>query len=321
MPLTLLAALTSAAFAALLLGPWQRGAQRWGLVDDPGRRKIHRESIPLAGGPAILSALLLTSALGCVCLILSTSLPLFTEMDRQFRLRAASFIATAAGVVAMTLMGLLDDRFELRPAMKLLGQLAVAIAVTIAGVRLHLFEHSPALDAAITVLWILTVTNAFNFVDNMNGLCAGLAAIAAGFIAALALRNGSLIVAWTAAALAGALIGFLPRNYPRASTFLGDSGSHLTGFLLSILAIDPSLWPARESSPIPFLTPLVLLAVPLADLGWVVVLRTLSGKPFYIGDTNHLSHQLVRIGFSRPLAVIILWIAALAAGGIAALLR
>ncbi|MBK8000109.1 MAG: undecaprenyl/decaprenyl-phosphate alpha-N-acetylglucosaminyl 1-phosphate transferase [Verrucomicrobia bacterium] len=314
---TLIAAFASAVFAALLLFPWKKGAQRWGLVDDPGHRKIHSEPIPLSGGPAILSALLLSSAVGWIYLILSSNVPLFVDLDRQFSLRATSFFATAGGAVAMTLLGIFDDRFELRPANKFLGQLAVAIAVTIAGVRFSLFDHSPVLDAAITVLWILTVTNAFNFVDNMNGLCAGLGAIAAGFIAALALLNGALMIAFSAAALAGALMGFLPSNYPRAFTFLGDSGSHLTGFLLSVLSIEPSIWPTAELSPLRFLTPLILLAVPLADLCWVVVLRTLSGKPFYIGDTNHFSHQLVRIGFSRPIAVAILWFAALAAGGTA----
>lgn len=318
---TITAAISAAIFAVLLVPLWRTVAQRWGLVDDPGHRKIHADPVPLSGGPAVFSALLLTAGMLGIYLIFSSNVSLFAELDRQLHQRAASLVAIAVGAVAMTSIGISDDRFELRPAIKFLGQLAVAIGVTIAGVRFSLFDHSPMLSAFITVLWILTVTNAFNLVDNMNGLCAGLATIASSFIATLALLNGALIVALSAAALAGALIGFLPRNYPRASAFLGDSGSHLTGFLLAVLAIEPGLRHAPDNSPFQFLTPLIPLAIPLVDLCWVVVLRTWSGKPFYIGDNRHLSHQLVRMGFGRPAAVAILWLLALAAAGTTLIFR
>ena len=318
---TIATAIIAGTFTALLVPLWNSGARRWGWIDDPGHRKIHADPVPLSGGPAVFSALLLTAGLLGIYLILSSNVPLFTEVNRQFHQRITTFIAIAMGAVTMTALGIFDDRLELRPALKFLGQLLIATGVVAAGIRVRAFEASPAICAGLTVLWILTVTNAFNFVDNMNGLCAGLGAIAAGSIAALALMNGSLIVAFIAAALAGALIGFLPRNYPRASTFLGDSGSHLIGFLLAVLVIEPDLWPSPANSSLRLLSPMLPLSVPLIDLCWVVTLRTCSGKPFYVGDNNHLSHQLVRIGIGRPAAVAALWFAALIAASAALIVR
>src|SRR5262249_42501550 len=162
----------------------------------------------------------------------------------------------------------------------------------------------------ITILWILTVTNAFNFMDNMNGLCAGLGAVGAWYFALSAAAQGQYLVALLALAACGALLGFLPYNFPRASIFLGDAGSHLVGFLLSVLAILPHFYSKQNPRPWAVLSPLFILAVPLIDLGWVVLLRWRAGQPFYIGDTNHLSHRLVRRGCSKPAAVLIIWLMA-----------
>src|SRR5258708_7457602 len=115
----------------------------------------------------------------------------------------------------------------------------------------------------------------------------------------------------------GALLGFLPHNFPRAKSFLGDSGSHLVGYLLAVLAILPHFYTARNRHALAVLTPLLILAVPLGDLVWVVILRTKMGRPFYVGDTNHLSHRLVRLGLSRTQAVLMIWVLAAAFGALA----
>ena len=113
---------------------------------------------------------------------------------------------------------------------------------------------------------------------------------------------------------AGALLGFLPYNFPRASAFLGDAGSHLVGYLLAVLAILPHFYSVKHPRPFAVLSPLLILAVPLADLVWAVLLRWRAGKPFYVGDNNHLSHRLVRRGFTQIQAVVFVWTAALAIG-------
>src|SRR5206468_7525387 len=132
---------------------------------------------------------------------------------------------------------------------------------------------------------------AFNFMDNMNGRCAGLGAIAAWFFAIVAAADGQYLVGLIAFLTFGALLGFLPYNFPRARVFLGDAGSHLVGYLLAVLAILPHFYTPRHARPLAVLMPLCILAVPLLDLVWVVLLRWRLGKPFYIGDTNHLSHR------------------------------
>jgi UDP-GlcNAc:undecaprenyl-phosphate GlcNAc-1-phosphate transferase len=155
-----------------------------------------------------------------------------------------------------------------------------------------------AFSYAVTILWILTVINAFNFMDNMNGLCGGLGAIGAFYFAAVSGAAGQYLVALIASLACGALIGFLPYNFPKAKSFLGDAGSHLVGYLLAVLAILPHFH--TKSDPRSWI--------------WVVLLRTRMGKPFYIGDTNHLSHRLVRRGCSKTKAVVLIWILALLLG-------
>src|SRR5678815_150666 len=117
----------------------------------------------------------------------------------------------------------------------------------------------------------------------------------------------------------GALLGFLPYNFPRARAFLGDSGSHLVGYLLAVIAILPHFHSEKHPHPLAVLMPLLVLAVPLGDLAWVVILRTRMGKPFYIGDTNHLSHRLVRLGLSKTTAVLLIWFLATLIGSLALL--
>jgi UDP-GlcNAc:undecaprenyl-phosphate GlcNAc-1-phosphate transferase len=217
-------------------------------------------------------------------------------------------------------LGVLDDKHELKPLPKFIGQLLIAVLVAIACKRITLFIPDVAFSYAVTVLWVLTVVNAFNFMDNMNGLCAGLGVIGAWQFAVIAAADGQYLVALIAFLTCGALAGFLPYNFPNARAFLGDAGSHLVGYLLAVLAILPHFYTKQNPRPLAVLTPLLVLAVPLADLAWVVIQRTLAGKPFYIGDTNHLSHRLVRTGLSRPRAVLLIWFLAAAIGSIAWLL-
>jgi UDP-GlcNAc:undecaprenyl-phosphate/decaprenyl-phosphate GlcNAc-1-phosphate transferase len=224
------------------------------------------------------------------------------------------------GAVGMLVLGLVDDKYELRPHVKFGGQFLVALLVALSGVRITLFVPSQIFSFAVTVLWILTVINAFNFTDNMNGLCAGLGAIGAWFFAGIAASDGQYLVALLAFLTFGALIGFLPFNFPQGRVFLGDSGSHLVGFLLAVLAILPHFYTRYHPHPLAVLIPLFVLGLPLIDMAWVVLLRWRLGKPFYQGDTNHLSHQLVRLGFSRAQAVLLLWLSAAVLGMIACFL-
>ena len=317
-----IAAFAGAFVTALLALPlWRQWCLRTNLVDDPGHRKIHDAPIPLAGGFAVLTGILLPLIIGAVLLKLgivkiSSAGLIVHGLDR----RVIELAVLALGAVAITILGWLDDKHELKALPKFLGQIIIAIAVAAACKRITLFVHSEVFSYAITILWLLTVINAFNFMDNMNGLCAGLGAIGAFLFALIAAAKGEYLVAITGFLMCGALVGFLPWNFPHARAFLGDAGSHLVGYLLAVMAILPHFYTRQEPHPLAVLAPLVVLAIPLIDLAQVSLFRTLNHKPFWIGDTNHLSHRLVRAGFSRTHAVLILWLVAAMIGVLACLL-
>jgi UDP-GlcNAc:undecaprenyl-phosphate GlcNAc-1-phosphate transferase len=300
---------------------WRRWCRQSGAMDDPGHRKIHSEPVPLAGGLAVMTGLLAPLLAGALLVSCYSRFHLIGLFEHGLNARGTEFLAIMAGALGMLLIGLRDDQVELRPATKFGGQLLIALMVAAAGVRITLFVPSPLFHYIITVLWILTVVNAFNFVDNMNGLCAGLGIIGAGWFGFIAASQGQYLVGAISFLTAGALAGFLPRNFPRAGVFLGDAGSHLTGFLLAVLAILPHFYSAHHRKPLAVLTPLLVLAIPLGDLVWVVVLRWRMGRPVYIGDTNHLSHRLVRRNFSPAQAVVFIWALAFLAGALAFLLQ
>ncbi len=312
------------ATALLALPLWRKWCLRSGLVDDPGHRKIHAEPVPLAGGLAVMTALALPVLLGLLALwaqqsnLISLADPATAErLTYGLHKRSVELAAIFLGALGMLIVGLLDDKHELKPSLKFTGQFLIALLVAAAGARITLFVPSLVFSYAVTILWILTVINAFNFMDNMNGLCGGLGAISALGFALLAAHAGQYLVALIAFLSSGALLGFLPYNLPRARAFLGDSGSHLVGYLLAVLAILPHFHSAKNPQPLAVLSPLLILAVPLGDMVWVVLLRWKLGQPFYIGDNNHLSHRLVRRGLSRAQAVLAIWLLAVLLGALA----
>jgi UDP-GlcNAc:undecaprenyl-phosphate/decaprenyl-phosphate GlcNAc-1-phosphate transferase len=325
----------SACVTVLIALPlWRKWCLRTGLVDDPGQRKIHDQPIPLAGGLAVMTGLLVPALLACLVLWWQKAGGNAAEASvvpgsphevgrlglldpnsaflLQYGLgrRAMELAGIFLGAFGILLVGVLDDKHELRPGTKFAGQFLVAALVAASGARVTLFVPSLIFSYAITILWILTVINAFNFLDNMNGLCAGLGAIGAQHFAFIAAADDQYLVALIAFLTFGALLGFLPYNFPRARAFLGDAGSHLVGYLLAVLAILPHFYTVRHPRRWAVLIPLLVLAVPLLDMVWVVVLRWRIGQPFYQGDTNHISHRLVRRGFTRWQAVVVIWVAA-----------
>jgi UDP-GlcNAc:undecaprenyl-phosphate GlcNAc-1-phosphate transferase len=310
-----LLAFGSAWVTALLALPlWRRWCIRTGLVDDPGHRKIHYEPVPLAGGLAVMSGLLLPAAAAIAILwwrgsqgpaagVGPESVDPGLTVNPGYYLRyglgrrALELGAIFLGGLGMLIVGLVDDKYELSPRVKFAGQLLIAGLVAAAGIRITLFVPSLVFSYAVTILWILTV---------INGYFAGIAAV-----------NGQYLVGLIAFLTTGALLGFLPYNFPRARAFLGDAGSHLVGYLLAVLAILPHFHTPAQPRRWAVLTPLLVLAVPLADMAWVVILRWRIGQPFYQGDNNHLSHRLVRAGFTRARAVLLIWLGALLAGALA----
>ena len=336
-----LASLSAFCTAWATLPLWRKWCIRTGVIDDPGHRKIHAKPIPLAGGLTVMTALILPTLAGWAVLRLRAfglSQSLLPEsglpapgasllepvslflLGYGFGHRSVQLCGVLFGAVGMLSVGWLDDKYELRAAAKFAGQLAVAGLVAASGVRITLFVPSLLFSYAITVLWLLTVVNAFNFMDNMNGLCAGVGAIGAWFFAVTAASQGQYLVGLIAFLAFGALLGFIPYNFPKASAFLGDAGSHLVGYLMAVLAILPHFYTVSHPRAFAVFIPLLVLAAPLLDLLWVVVLRWRLGRPFYVGDTNHLSHRLVRLGLTPVQAVLLIWLAAAVFGAAACLI-
>ncbi len=326
-----LVAITSAFLTALVSLPlWRKWCLRIGLIDDPGHRKIHGQPVPLAGGLAVMTGVVVPLLMGSGLLWLEQSpqsvmagpTTSLLRWDAKVLLhhglsrRATELAGIVFGAAAILLLGWLDDKHELRARTKFTGQFIVAAFVAASGVRITLFIPDLFFSYTITILWIIAVINAFNFMDNMNGLCAGLGAIGAWYFAIVAAADGQYLVGIVAFLTFGALLGFLPYNFPRARAFLGDSGSHLVGYLLSVLAILPHFYNIRHPRRSAVLIPLLVLAIPLLDLIWVVILRWCIGQPFYRGDNNHLSHRLVRRGLSRSQAVLVICFSAALIGGL-----
>ncbi|HWQ90033.1 MAG TPA: MraY family glycosyltransferase [Clostridia bacterium] len=299
---------------------WRNWCLRHGLVDDPGHRKIHHQPVPLAGGLAVLSAMLLTVLGGALTLWIIPDQSWSSAMEYGLARRAPQLLAILAGATGMVIVGCLDDKHELRPGPKFLGQAVIACMVAASDIRITLFIPSVLASFCLTVLWILTVLNAINFMDNMNGLSAGLGAIGAAAFGIIAAMDGQYLVALIAFVSLGALIGFIPYNFPHARVFLGDAGSHLVGFILAVLAILPHFHTPEQPRRLAVLIPLLVLALPLLDMVRVVLFRWRIGQPFYQGDNNHVSHILVKKGLSPKNAVLLLWLATALFAGLAVVL-
>lgn len=314
----LLAFVAGFAVSCASLPLWRTWCRRTGLVDDPGHRKIHHTPIPLAGGLAVMTGLAVPVVFAAF-ILWSDLVPLSTSEALSYGLgkRAGQLAAILAGAAGMLALGFIDDKYELSPALKFSGQVLVAALVAASGVRITLFVDFAPFSYVVTILWILTVINAFNFMDNMNGLCTGLGVIGAAGFGLSAALHGQYLVAALALLISGALLGFLPYNFPNASAFLGDAGSHLTGYLLGVMAILPHFYSAENPNVWAVLNPFWLLAVPLGDLVCVVIIRWQLGKPFYVGDNNHLSHRLVRRGYTKSKTVLLIWLLAVALSSLA----
>ena len=214
------------------------------------------------------------------------------------------------------IMGLIDDRKSLRWQLRLGIQFACALVLVLAGVRVTLFwpfTH-PLLGGAVTVLWIVGLTNSFNMLDNMDGLAASVGLIAAGLFCVAQVAGTSLFPPAVLLILMGALGGFLVHNHAPARLYMGDAGSNFLGFLLGAMTVLGTYHVTGMDSPFSVLTPLLVMAVPLYDTVSVVLIRLREGRSPFQGDRRHFSHRLVARGLTPSQAVWTIDLVTLAAG-------
>ncbi|MEC0183523.1 MraY family glycosyltransferase [Paenibacillus peoriae] len=289
---------------ALLLTPLvKKFAVKVGAVDVPNARKVHTRIMPRLGGLGIFLAFLLS---------LLAILPFVP--DGMLSSRDINFIAAfLIGGTMITLIGALDDRFDLNAKLKFLAQIAVACMVVFAfDIRVD-FVNVPFQDAyssleswisvPLTIFWIVGVTNAINLIDGLDGLAAGVSGIAIGTIFVMSLLMGNYMVAMLCLVLLGSIIGFLFFNFHPAKIFMGDTGSLFLGFSLAML----SMLGFKQIAIVSFITPLIIIGVPLSDTFFAIIRRKLQKKPIFSPDKGHLHHCLRELGFSHRQTVLIIY--------------
>ena len=317
----IIASLVVSFVTSLLCAPIVRSlAPVLGLVDHPGRRKVHVNPTPMGGGVAVLAGMLLPTVLlwcfpGLAAWVSSGFGALQADFHETIALRR-QITAIGTGAIALFAVGLADDRWNLPWKIRLLVQLGVAVGVASMGLRATVFVAQPWIGFCVTVLWIIVLTNALNFLDNMDGLSAGISLIACMIFATILLtlvQKPHWVIAFWLLVTAGSLAGFLCWNRPPASIFMGDCGSNLTGFLLATLTISGTFYHESGSRHV-ILAPLCVLAVPLYDFCTVILIRLGQGRSPFHGDKSHFSHRLVDLGLHPIHAVLTIYLATLMTG-------
>ena len=295
-------------------------ALKLGVLEHPGERKIHRVPVPLLGGLGVLLAILvfiggnflfahLAYRQGILSSILPSSVtPYLSGMARML----PRVLAILAGGVIIFLVGLWDDLYGMRARAKLLCQALVSLLLVYFGIKVTLFSANPFMNCVLTMFWVVAITNSFNLLDNMDGLCGGVAVVTSAIFFVISARMGEYFVASFIAVFAGAVLGFLFFNFNPARIFLGDAGSMLIGYLVATFTILGTYYKGSFPTPFPVVMPVIVLALPLYDTASVILIRLKLGKPIYIGDTNHFSHRLVKLGMSRRGSVLLIYLVTLA---------
>lgn len=318
---------------SLLLTPWaKRLAIKFKVLDYPGERKLQEKPIPLLGGVAIFLAFLITMVVNILILLIIKASPeflnllpnalsstLMRNLPRFLKL-LPQLIGILLGGAVILLLGLIDDIKGLRPETKILGQVLVILPLITLGVRITLFVPSFFISSLITLLWMLAIINAFNLLDNMDGLTTGVGLIACFIFFIVTSQQQQTFTSIAILAFAGALLGFLRYNFNPAKIFLGDAGSMFIGYMLAVLTITTSYY--REGFPthLPVVMPILILAVPIFDTLSVISIRIKRKEPVFGGDKNHFSHRLVTMGFSQRGAVLFIYLISFCLGITATLL-
>jgi UDP-GlcNAc:undecaprenyl-phosphate GlcNAc-1-phosphate transferase len=273
--------------AAYAISPLlKKAAFKFGYVDHPKDNKVHAHPTPLLGGVAIFMAFVIA---------------IFSKSG----LMSLHYVtAIIYGCSLLLVIGLIDDRFGMMPELKLLGQFLAALIAVKSGIRSE-FLPNYYLNVVFTYLWIVGITNAFNLLDNMNGLSVGVASIASVFFGIIAYMNGQTMICAVSFALAGATLGFLKHNFPKASMFMGDVGSLIIGYILSTVSILGN-W-KTDTWTISLMVPLLILGYPIFDTTLVTIMRTIEGRSVFQGGKDHSSHRLALVGFKKFGAVIVIY--------------
>ncbi len=292
-----LAVFSATATVCVVLTPWaMRLAFRRNLLDHPADHKSHVEAIPYLGGFAIVTTFSLMVA------VISLVWPPNSGLGE--------LLVVLAAAVFLALVGFVDDMRQVSPLWRIVAEVVAAVAIWSAGTGVIVTTSEP-LNMGLTVLWFVGITNAFNLLDNMDGLATGIAAIASLTTFAIATTNGQFLVAGLAVGLAGCTVGFLRHNFHPARIYMGDGGSLFIGFLVAYLCIKLRFQGGRLLSG---LVPVLVCSVAIFDTTLVTVSRLATGRSPFLGGQDHASHRLVHLGLPVPIAVGTIYLGAIGIG-------
>ncbi|MEG6567096.1 MraY family glycosyltransferase [Thermoanaerobacterium saccharolyticum] len=280
--------------AALMATPAAKKlAYKIGAIDIPkDKRRVHSKPVPLIGGLAIYLGTVLSMLL--------------------FLPKSETNIGIIAGSTIIVVLGIFDDKYELKAKVKLLGQLLAAFVVVLSGVRIDWLTN-PFGDGMInigvfaiplSIFWIVGITNAMNLIDGLDGLAAGIASISSGSLFVVSLLNGRYATAIITVAVTGAALGFLPYNFNPAKIFMGDTGAMFLGFILSAVSIQGAV---KSAAAIAIAVPILALGVPVFDTIFAIIRRLANKKPIMEADKGHLHHRLLALGLSQRQAVFVMY--------------
>ena len=303
----------------------RRLAIRWAILDHPGERKMHQEPVPLMGGVAICATFYLV-IIGHLFFLLGPARRL------EFAWLESHLLDFLGGHVMIKLLGIflggalifllrvVDDLKALKPEIKLVGQIAAASALVLSDTRLDLFIPNVWVSGFLTIVWVVMMTNALNFLDNMDGLSGGVSVIAAFAFFLCVAPHGETFVCVLLMIFAGSVAGFLYHNLSPARIFMGDAGAMFCGYVLATVAVLGTFYDESTPSRVAVAAPLLALGVPIFDTVSVVFIRWRRGESIMKGDKRHFSHRLVDLGMSPRQAVEFIFLVAGVTGLGAALL-
>jgi len=309
--------------SVVLTGLVRRWSMRNGFVAHPARDRFHQTAVPLGGGIAIFGTIAMFILAGILIVKFVIASGCVGWLGEAVTIHVPGFMSKISDLLivlicllGLHLLGLWDDKKHLGPYLKLIVQFAVGLVLAgPAGVRVEFFIESTAATTVLSALWIVLIINAFNFLDNMDGLSAGIAVITSAILLSAAVDGGQVFVGGLAIIFIGTLLGFLVFNFPPAGIFMGDAGSLVVGCVAAILTLRTTYYHEAQSGRwYAVFMPLVVMAVPLYDFISVTVLRLVQGKSPFVGDTQHFSHRLKRRGLTDRQTVLTLYLATLCAG-------
>jgi len=308
-------------------------APRLGFVDLPGERKIHQQPIPYGGGVAVFLTIYSLLLLAWV-FINQFEIPQLPKIV-QTHLKGlqnskvnTQLMGILLGGLVIFITGIIDDIKGLGPKIKLIagcvasgivifsGTYITGLSTLLSNTVVHQVIPFSFLNWVVTTLWIVGITNAFNLLDNMDGLSSGVAIIVAGVLMLICFQSGEIFISAFIVLFLGAVSGFWVYNYHPAKIFLGDSGSLLIGYFLSVITILPTFYNSFElnANILSIFMPIIILSVPIFDTLSVIWIRLKLGNSIFIGDTNHFSHRLVKLGLSRQQAVLFIYLVCISTG-------